>query len=138
MPGDLPWWRLGRPPKGEGVDPETTVRKRRQKEELGPDWRPEIEAGDFVHDGAEHLGVEVTDLQSSSKRADLVRARELLGVLGVERYRLKVKDLSWELGKTADLCLRQSHGEFGGEGMIVFSERTSMSSIVGSADRVKQ
>ncbi len=102
MPGRLPWWRLGRPPKGEEADPETTVRERRKREELGPDWRPEIEAGDFVSQGAEHLGVDVTDLQSSSKRADLVRARELLGVLGVERYRLKVKDLSRELRKTPD------------------------------------
>ena len=102
IPGRLPWWRLGRPPKGEEADPETTVRERRKREELGPDWRPEIEAGDFVSQGAEHLGVDVTDLQSSSKRADLVRARELLGVLGVERYRLKVKDLSRELRKTPD------------------------------------
>ncbi len=101
-PGRLPWWRLGRPPKGEEVDPETAIRRRCQKEELGPEWRPEIKPGCFVTLAAECLGVEAADLQSSRRREDLVRARELLTVLGVERYGLKVKDLASELRKSPD------------------------------------
>jgi hypothetical protein len=46
--------------------------------------------------------VEAADLQSSRRREDLVRARELLTVLGVERYGLKVKDLASELRKSPD------------------------------------
>ena len=56
--------------------------------------RPEINPGDFVSRGAECLGVEIADLRTSSRGEDLVRARELLTVLGVERYRLKVKELA--------------------------------------------
>jgi REP element-mobilizing transposase RayT len=101
-PGRLPWWRLGRPPKGEDEDPETAVRQRREREELGPDWRPAIETRDFVARGAEWLGVDIEDLRSRRRSQELVRARELLMILGVERYGLKVKDLARELRKSPD------------------------------------
>jgi len=101
-PGRLPWWRLGRPAKDEDEDPETTIRARRAREERGADWRPAIEAEDFVARGAERLGVDVDELRSSRRGEEVVRARELLTVLGVERYRLKVKDLARVLQKTPD------------------------------------
>jgi len=101
-PGRLPWWRLGRPPKGEDDDPETAVRARREREKLGPDWRPSLEAKEFLIRGAGWLGVEIGDLRSRRRAQELVRARELLMVLGVERYGLKVKDLARELQKSPD------------------------------------
>ena len=101
-PGRLPWWRLGRPPKGEDEDPETAVRERREREEQGPEWRPSFEAEEFIARGAQVLGVEVDALRSRRQDRRLARARELLMILGVERYRLKLKDLANELKKSPD------------------------------------
>ena len=101
-PGRLPWWRLGRPPKSEEEDPETAVRARRLREELGPEWRVSLEAGEFISRGADILGVDIADLRSRGRNLDAVRARELLMVLGVEHYGLKVKDLAKELRKSPD------------------------------------
>lgn len=100
--GRVPWWHLGRPSRGEEEDPEAAVRARREQEEQGPEWRPPLDAGELVRLVAVELGVEVQDLRSRSRSADLVRARELLMVLGVERYHVKVRDLARALGKSAD------------------------------------
>jgi len=99
-PGRLPWWRLGRPPKGEDGDPEAAVRERRAREELGPEWRPSFEAAEFVARGAELLGVDVDDLRARGRAPDVVEARELLLVLGVERYGVKVNALAREVQKS--------------------------------------
>lgn len=99
-PGRLPWWKLGRPPKGEDDDPETAIRERRSKKEMGPEWRRSYEAGEFVGRGAEILGLTVDDLASVGRSAFLVQARELLLVIGVERYGLKVTELAREFRKT--------------------------------------
>jgi REP element-mobilizing transposase RayT len=101
-PGRLPWWRLGRPPKGEDVDPEAAVRSRRERERDGPEWRPHIRAEQFIARGAEVLGIGLNDLRSRRQDQEVARARELLMVLGVERYRLKVSDLARELRKSPD------------------------------------
>ena len=92
--------RLGR---GERVfNQETAVRERREREERGPEWRPLFEAKEFIVRGAKVLGVEVEALRSRRQDRRLARARELLMVLGVERYRLKLKDLARELKKSPD------------------------------------
>jgi REP element-mobilizing transposase RayT len=101
-PGRLPWWRLGRPPKGEDEDPETAIRKKRDREETGPEWRPIIESKEFIVRGAEWLGVDIADLRSRRRTKELVRARELLMILGVERFGLRVKDLARQLRKSPD------------------------------------
>ena len=101
-PGRLPWWRLGRPPKGEDEDPETSVREKRERGDEGPEWRPHIRANEFIARGAEVLGIEPDDLRSRRQDRGVARARELLMVLGVERYRLKVNDLAGELRKSPD------------------------------------
>ncbi len=99
-PGRLPWWKLGRPPKGEDEDPEQAVRARREREELGPDWRPVIDAKDFIMTAASALDLEIDLLLSSQRLPIVVRARELLMVLGVERYHLKVNALAPILHKS--------------------------------------
>ena len=101
-PGRLPWWRLGRPPKGEAEDPEVAILERRQREIEGPDWRPRLCAGDLVAGSAAVLGLELEDLQSRRRSSELVRARELLMVLGVERYGVRVRDLALALGKSPE------------------------------------
>ncbi len=99
-PGRLPWWRLGRPPKGEDEDPETTIRQRHAKKELGPEWRRPYETGEFVGRAAKILGLSVEELASRGRDSNLVRARELLLVVGVERYGLKVTDIARVFRKT--------------------------------------
>ena len=101
-PGRLPWWRLGRPTKEDTEDPETTIRERLAREEAGPAWRPAIDAETFVARSAVHLEIDLGDLKSRHRGERLVRARELLMTLGVERFGLKVKDLARVLEKTAD------------------------------------
>jgi hypothetical protein len=101
-PGRLPWWRLGRPPKGESEDPETAVRERRDREAQGPDWRPPVEAEEFIARGAKWLGVDIAELRSRRRAPELVRTRELLMILGTERFGLKVKDLARQLRKSPD------------------------------------
>ena len=101
-PGRLPWWRLGRPPKAELEDPEDAVRRRREKERMGPEWRPEVDVGTFVSKVSELLGLDEHDLRSSRRAVELVEGRELLMTLGVERYRLKVKELAENVCKSPD------------------------------------
>jgi REP element-mobilizing transposase RayT len=101
-PGRLPWWPLGRPPKGEEEDPEEAVRRRRGREEEGLDERPVLDAEGLVVHGSRLLGIEVEVLRSRRRSQELAQARELLVVLGVERYRLKLQDLARALGKSPD------------------------------------
>ena len=99
-PGHLPWWRLGRPPRSEEEVPETAgLAKRKEAAERQGRERPRLEAEEFVGRAADALGIDVEELRGRSKRRDLSRARELLAVLGVERYGLRVKDLAEFLGK---------------------------------------
>jgi len=101
-PGRLPWWRLGRPPRGEDEDPEASIREKRAREVQGPEWRPRLEAEEFVARGTEYLGLDLDELQSRRRSQDLVTARELLALLGAERYRIKVKELAQQLFKSPD------------------------------------
>jgi len=100
QPGSLPWWRLGRPPKGEDDDPEDSIREQRQREAQGPEWRPELTAEEFVEHGCKILGIDTDDIRTRGRMQDLVIGRELLMVLGVERYNLKVKELAAALGQS--------------------------------------
>jgi REP element-mobilizing transposase RayT len=101
-PGQLPWWRLGRPPKSEDEDPESAIREREKQQEQGPGWRPSFEVDEFVRRGASLIGVEASDLRSRRRTSEVVRARELLMIAGVERYGLKVKELAQEMKKSPD------------------------------------
>ena len=69
---------------------------------MGPDWRPRLDVEGYVTRGAELLDVDLDDLRSRRRGEGLARARELLVLLGAERYRLKVKDLARELRKSPD------------------------------------
>ena len=61
-----------------------------------------FETGEFVARGAEWLGVDIAELRSRRRTEELVRARELLMILGVERFGLSVKDLARQLRKSPD------------------------------------
>ncbi len=99
-PGRLPWWKLGRPPKDEDEDPEQAVRARRDREKLGPEWRPVIDADEFITTAVGALDLKTDLLRSRQRTSEVVRARELLMVLGIERYHLKVNALASILHKS--------------------------------------
>ena len=48
------------------------------------------------------MGVDRDELASRSRKPEIVRAREIVGLLGVERYGVKVKELAECLGKSED------------------------------------
>jgi len=101
-PGRLPWWRLGRPPKGEEDDLEIAVRRKREQGRTGDVDRPVLSADEYIQRGALAVGVAVDGLRSRLRSPDVVRAREMLAVVGVERYGLRVNDLAREMGKSPD------------------------------------
>jgi hypothetical protein len=99
-PGFLPWWRLGRPPKSEAEDPELGVRRQRRDDiDRQSRERPSLTTEEFMNRGAEVLGVSLEEISGRGRTGRVVRAREMLAVVGVERYGLRVKDLAACLGK---------------------------------------
>ncbi len=106
QPGRLPWWRLGRPPKGEDEDPEDAARERRRQEGDVPEERPRLTVVEYLELGADALGVSRDDLRSRRRSGEIVRAREQLAIVGVERYRLRVCDLAVEMQKSPDAITR--------------------------------
>jgi REP element-mobilizing transposase RayT len=101
-PGHLPWWRLGRPSVGEDDKPGGEAREKKAPASAAPGGRWKLSAAAFLALGAEALGVPLGELQSRQRGARAVQAREMLSVLGVERYRLRVKDLAEEMRKSPD------------------------------------
>jgi hypothetical protein len=53
----------------------------------------------FIRRAAEHLGVSSGVLGARSKAPATVRAREIITIVGLERFGVKVKDLAGRLGK---------------------------------------
>lgn len=99
-PGRLPWWRLGRPPGREEEDPIVSVRAKRGREDsANAADRPKMSVEAFLEQGARWLEVDLNDLSGRGQREEVVRARELLATLGVERYGLQVKALAETLAK---------------------------------------
>ena len=99
-PGRLPWWKLGRPPKGDDEDPAGSGRKRRaDAAERQVLERPKLTEEEFLRHGAAHLEIDLGQLSGRGRLPEVVRAWELLTSLGVERYRLRVKRIAELLNK---------------------------------------
>ena len=92
----LPWWRDDDDREIQSVDngPYVDALGRSTGRE-----RPELSAAEFLHAATELLGVSLIDLTSRGRGSDLVRARELLAVVGVERYGLRVTALAEVVGR---------------------------------------
>jgi hypothetical protein len=95
-PGRLPWW--GRV-DDEAVDssawdvtPSLGASARTQRVTVR-----DVDA--FIRRAAEHLGVSSDVLGARGKAPATVRAREIIAIVGVERFGVKVKDLAGRLGK---------------------------------------
>jgi len=101
-PGRLPWWRVGRPSKDDEELEEAVEQPAVDRGGRRPTDRPVLSAQEYVDRGASALGVSLGDLRGRLRSPEVVRARESLMVVGVERYGLKVKDLAREMGKSPD------------------------------------
>jgi REP element-mobilizing transposase RayT len=102
-PGGLPWWRFGRPLEEE--DDKLKTSETPFVDELGRSTameRPRINEKDFVARALDALNVDFIEVSGRAKNREVVRAREILMTLGVERYHLRVKDLATELGVRYD------------------------------------
>ena len=64
--------------------------------------RPVLSAAEFVVQGEDFLGVRLEDLAGRRRAPDVIRAREMLATLGVERYGLRVKEIAGEVSKSAE------------------------------------
>ena len=100
-PGQLPWWRLGRPKKKDDAKLEPAG-VAAYVDELGRSTgiaRPRFIAEEFLEKACSCLGLKFDDLIGRTRSCDIVRARELIVSLGAERYGLRVKDLAMALNK---------------------------------------
>jgi len=108
-PGQLPWWRVGRPQRAdEGqeivVDED---RPRIQMDGLSNfEVRPKMELDRFIELGAAGCGVMPEDLRSQKRRTSIVEAREILAWLGVMAYGFKVKEIAAGFEKYGETASR--------------------------------
>ncbi len=100
-PGRLPWWRLGRPTEEDRL-------KRSESsyiDELGRStgrWRPRYKAAEWLECARNHLGFDRDEIGGRGRDPDIVRSRELIGLVGIERFGVKVTELADALGKSRD------------------------------------
>ncbi|OYV99384.1 MAG: hypothetical protein B7X11_05430, partial [Acidobacteria bacterium 37-65-4] len=95
-PGRLPWW--GRI-EDEDVDESAWVVTPPGGAGAGAERGTVRDLGAFIRRSAEQLGVAAGELGARGKAPATVRAREIVAVVGVERFGVKVKDLAARLGK---------------------------------------
>lgn len=99
-PGRLPWWRLGRPSASDLEDPQSSGEAKRQKDADRQSLeRPDLSEEEFLRQGASSLGVDFDDLRGRGRTDAIVRSRELLATLGIERFGLQVKTIAAQLHK---------------------------------------
>ncbi len=99
--GSLPWWKAGHPAEEETlilrkaafVDPQgrTTTR-----------WRPRYGAEEWLEKACAHLRVDWRRLADRGRDPETVELRELIGLVGIERYGVGVSELAAVLGKSRD------------------------------------
>jgi REP element-mobilizing transposase RayT len=100
-PGKLPWWKMGRPTEEE------RIRRREDAfiDELGRStarWRPKYTAREWLAFACAHLDCDIVALRSRGRAPEVVRLRDLIGLVGIERYGVRVIELAAELGKSRD------------------------------------
>ena len=65
-------------------------------------YRERFDAETWLELTCRHFSVERGELSSRRRHPDIIRIRELVGLVGVERYGVRVKDLAALLGKSED------------------------------------
>ncbi|MCD4749710.1 MAG: transposase [Thermoanaerobaculales bacterium] len=100
-PGQLPWWKLGRPLKHREFPESEREILGLQDRNTAPFRRP-YGAEDWLSFACEHLGITREDVASRKRDPRIVQMRDLLAVVGIERHGVKVRDLARILGKSQD------------------------------------
>ena len=65
-------------------------------------WRPRYTAREWLALACSHLECDPEILRGRGRTPEAVRLRELIGLVGIERYGVKVIELAGELGKSRD------------------------------------
>lgn len=100
--GHLPWWRLGRPPdQEEEIVPDGAEQVDMLGRPTSP-YRRRFSAEAWLDAACSRMHVSREALASRSRSPELVWAREVLALVGVTSYGVKVKDLASSLGKSED------------------------------------
>lgn len=100
-PGQLPWWRRQQP----GADTAGQDARRPRLDAQGGSTgltRPDLDAAKFYELACAALGVDREHIASPRRDRLTVQQRELLVLLGVERYGLRTRDMAALLGTTPD------------------------------------
>lgn len=100
-PGHLPWWHPGRLVTGRALDPIGGE----AVDELGrptSPYRERLDADRWVEVACAAVGVKREELASRSRHPGIVQARDIIGLVGIERFGVKVRDLARCLGKSED------------------------------------
>ena len=93
----LPWWLTGDDREIQPVDSGPYVDFQGRSTGLE---RPSLSVAEYVEAAVDELGVERAELAGRGRKPATVRLRELLAVVGVERYGISVKALAEELGRS--------------------------------------
>ena len=138
LPGELPWWPLGRPTGKEQDDELRLDPSTPHVDELGRSTareRPLLQAETFVQRTLDELGYAAEELSGRGKRREIVRAREILMTLGVERYGLRVTEMAAILGvRYHSACLWSRRGASRRQEDQAFSEKLDwVDAIVASS-----
>ena len=108
LPGRLPWWRLGRPRRGEGEELEIDL-DRPRVDVLGRSTaveRPALELPVMLELGAAAAGLTVEQLGAKTRDEETSRSRQALLLVLVERYGARVGGIAGKLGKSRETVSR--------------------------------
>jgi len=103
-PGWLPWWKRGR--SGEELSPPSGEPR---LDALGASTmaaRPPLSVDEFLVAAANALDTGTSDLAARRSGRALTRQREMLALVAVESYGVRVKDLAERLGKNPGVVSR--------------------------------
>ena len=114
LPGELPWWPPGRPMRKEQDDELRMDPSTPHLDELGRSTARErslLDVETFIQRALDALGHTAVEVSGRGKRQEIVRAREILMTLGVERYGLRVTEMVAVLGvRYNSACLWSRRG----------------------------
>jgi REP element-mobilizing transposase RayT len=108
LPGRLPWWKLGRPRRGEDDELEIDLeRPRVDAQGLSTAVeRPLLELPTLLELGAQAAGLGVERLGTKTRDEETIGSRQAVLLVLVERYGAKVGEIAEELGKSRETVSR--------------------------------
>ena len=135
-PGGLPWWTVGRPPTEAPAD-------RPRVDALGASTapeRPRLTAEELLELAAVTSGTSVSELRSPRSGSGLTRGRELLALVAVELFGVRVKDLAAALGRDPSSVSRwvNAAGERRAADTAYRRSADEMAAAIAAADRASR